>query len=139
MGRRGNVLERNGRKSISRRAAYYQEKGCPRRKPENRSIENTMIRHPIDYLEILWQKPESTRKKILVVSVILISSVVITAWLMTFSVPPITQPFSPATQEQAPISSIWELSRQVFKPESSAPTAPTNETGLTETDNYEAE
>ena len=98
-----------------------------------------MIRHPIDYLEILWQKPESTRKKILVVSVILISSVVITAWLMTFSVPPITQPFSPATQEQAPISSIWELSRQVFKPESSAHTAPTNETGLTETDNYEAE
>lgn len=68
-----------------------------------------MIRHPLDYLETLWQKPESTRKKILVVSVALISGAVITAWLMTFSIPSIT----PAPQNQIPISNIWESLRQL--------------------------
>lgn len=68
-----------------------------------------MIRHPLDYLETLWQKPESTRKKILIVSVAMISGVVITAWLMTFSIPSI----APAPQNAAPISSIWETLQQL--------------------------
>lgn len=75
-----------------------------------------MIRHPLDYLETLWQKPESTRKKILVVSVALISGAVITAWLMTFSIPSI----APVQQSAAPISSIWEsigqLPQDIFTP-----------------------
>ena len=76
----------------------------------------SMIRHPLDYLETIWQKPESTRKKILVVSVILISGAVIAAWLMTLSVPSITQPYVATTpREQAAISNIWESMSQLLK------------------------
>lgn len=47
-----------------------------------------MIHHPIEYLEMLWDKPESTRKIIAGVAVFVLSSMIIGAWLMTFSLKP---------------------------------------------------
>ncbi|HEY4497758.1 MAG TPA: hypothetical protein VJC20_03340 [Candidatus Paceibacterota bacterium] len=63
-----------------------------------------MIRHPLDYLETLWQKPESTRKKIMIISVTFISIAIIVAWLMTLSIPSI----APIQSTAAPVSNIWE-------------------------------
>ena len=46
-----------------------------------------MIHHPIDYLEMLWQKPESTRKIIAFVSVSSLAIIIIGIWAITFSFP----------------------------------------------------
>jgi len=45
-----------------------------------------MIRHPLDYLEIIWQKPESTRKKIAAAIVFVFASIIIGIWFSAFSI-----------------------------------------------------
>ena len=73
-----------------------------------------MIKHPIDYLEILWQKPESSRRKIAAVAIGLCMAIIIGIWLMTFSIVPVA-PREPASATiLGPFSTFWSYLKDLI-------------------------
>jgi len=68
-----------------------------------------MIRSPIDHLETIWQKPESTRKVIAAIAVSLCTVVIVSIWLMTFSLETAeVASADTAVAEDSPLRVIWD-------------------------------
>ena len=77
-----------------------------------------MIRHPLDYLEIMWQKPEPVRKMITAVTTGFIMAVIIAIWVSTISLEPIsssTASAKPLQEQESPFAITWNVIKNIWK------------------------
>lgn len=70
-----------------------------------------MIRSPFEYLTALQQKPESTRKVIVAVSVVIFMLIIISVWVTLSSIVPSDS--TPATNQQSPLLLLWNYAKDL--------------------------
>ncbi|MDP3935095.1 MAG: hypothetical protein Q8Q46_02695 [Candidatus Giovannonibacteria bacterium] len=75
------------------------------------------MRHPLDFIENIQQKPEPVRKLIAAALVIFFALAIIGIWITTFSLAP-SEP-AVAASEPSPFSLLWNFTKdsvgQIYK------------------------
>ncbi|OGF58254.1 hypothetical protein A3B05_00870 [Candidatus Giovannonibacteria bacterium RIFCSPLOWO2_01_FULL_43_160] len=72
------------------------------------------MRHPLDFIENIQQKPEPTRKLIATALVIFFILIIIGIWITTFSLPESSQQETPSAQP-SPFTLLWNFTKESFK------------------------
>ena len=71
------------------------------------------MRHPLEFIENIQQKPEPQRKMIAAALVIFFTLIIVGIWITTFSIAP-SEPTVSAS-EPSPFSLLWNFVKESFK------------------------
>ena len=72
------------------------------------------MKSPLDYLEELREKPESTRQTIAVLSVVVIMAIIVVVWILTLNLSSTPTGTATASAQPSPLALLWNYIKGFF-------------------------